>query len=256
MQWWKMFSLKGKTALITGGSRGIGRATAELFAEAGAQVIVSSRNRADLDTVAAGIRERGGHAHAIPAHMGKIEEVENLIAELERRGLTVDVLVNNGAISPLLKGTFCDTTLEYWEKVLEVNLTGPFVLSTRLGRAMAERGGGAIVNVSSTTAYHTTPLLGSYCVSKAGLNTLAQVLAKEFGPQGVRVNTIACGLVETAMGDWTIKNEKSYAFMMQHTPLARHGLPKEIASVALFLASGAASFTTGATLFVDGGVSA
>jgi NAD(P)-dependent dehydrogenase (short-subunit alcohol dehydrogenase family) len=256
MQWWEMFSLKGKTALITGGSRGIGRATAELFAEAGAQVIVSSRNRADLDTVAAGIRERGGQAHAIPAHMGKIEEVEHLIAELERRGLAVDVLVNNGAISPVLKGTFCDTTLEYWEKVLEVNLTGPFLLSTRLGQRMAERGTGAIINVSSTSAYHTTPVLGSYCVSKAGLNTLGQILAKEFGPKGVRVNTIVCGLVESAMGDWTMKNEKAYAFVLQSTPLGRHGVPKEIASVALFLASGAASFTTGATLFVDGGISA
>jgi len=255
MPWWELFSLKDKTALITGGSRGIGRATAELFAEAGAQVIVASRNRADLEAVAAGIRERGGQAHAVPTHLGKIDEVTNLLTELERRGLAVDVLVNNGAISPLLKGTFCDTTLEYWEKVLGVNLTGPFLLSTRLGQRMAERGSGAIINVSSVTAYHPTPLLGSYCVSKAGLNTLAQILAKEFGPKGVRVNTIACGLVESAMGDWTIKNETSYAFMMQNTPLVRHGLPREIASVALFLASGAASFTTGATLFVDGGVS-
>jgi dehydrogenase/reductase SDR family member 4 len=256
MQWWEMFSLKGKTALITGGSRGIGRAIAELFAEAGAEVIVSSRSRADLEAVAAGIRARGGKAHALPAHMGKIEELKNLIAELDRRGLAVDVLVNNGAISPLLKGTFCDTTLEYWEKVMEVNLTGPFVLSTRLGRQMAQRGSGAIINIGSVSAGHPTPLLGSYCVSKIGLNTLGQILAKEFGPKGVRVNTIACGLVESAMGDWTIKDETRYAFVLNNTPLARHGLPREVASVALFLASGAASFTTGATLFVDGGISA
>lgn len=256
MSWWELISLEGKTALVTGGSRGIGQAIAELFAEAGAQVIVSSRNRADLEAVAAGICERGGQAHAIPAHMGKIQEVENLIAELERRGLTVDVLVNNGAISPLLKGTFCDTTLEYWEKVLEVNLTGPFVMSTRLGQRMAERGSGAIINVSSVSAGHRTPLLGSYCVSKIGLNTLGQILAKEFGPKGVRVNTIACGLVESAMGDWTIKDETRYAFVLGNTPLGRHGVPRELASVALFFASGAASFTTGATLFVDGGISA
>lgn len=256
MQWWETFSLKGKTALITGGSRGIGRGIAELFAEAGAQVIVSSRNRADLETVAAGIRERGGHAHAIPAHMGKMEEIERLMAELERRELAVDVLVNNGAISPLLKGTFCDTTLEYWEKVLEVNVTGPFLLSTRLGRKMAERGSGAIINISSVSAAHPTPLLGAYCVSKTGLNTLAQVLAKEFGARGVRVNTIAVGLVESAMGDWTMKDEERYKLVLDNTPLARHGVPREIASVALFFASDAASYTTGATLFVDGGVSA
>ena len=120
---------------------------------------------------------------------------------------------------------------------------------------MAERGSGAIINVSSTGAYHATPPLGSYCVSKSGLNTLTQVLAKEFGPKGVRVNTIVCGLVESAMGDWTIKNEAAYAFVLQTTPLGRHGQPREIASVALFLASEAASFTTGAAIFVDGGVS-
>lgn len=253
MTWWSRFSLEGRTALITGGSRGIGRATAELFAQAGAQVIVSSRNGADLEQVAAAIRASGGRAEAIPAHVGRVEDVEALLAELGRRALQVDILVNNAAISPLMKESFSGTSIEAWQKVMDVNLRGPFLLASRLGRAMAERGSGAIINVSSTGAMRSSPLIGAYCVSKSALNTLTEVFAKEFGPRGVRVNTLTCGLVETAMGDWTIKNEEAYKFCLSLTPLARHSQPDEIAYAALFLASQAGSFVTGENLVVDGG---
>lgn len=253
LAWWESFSLGGRTALVTGGSRGIGRAIAELFAQAGARVIVTSRNGADLEEVAASIRAAGGQAEAIPAHVGRIEDVEALLAELGRRALQVDVLVNNAGISPLMKEPFSGTSPELWQKVMDVNLRGPFLLTARLGRAMAERGSGSIINISSTGATRTTPLIGAYCVSKSALNTLTEVFAKEFGPRGVRVNTITCGLVETAMGDWTIRNEKAYEFCIAMTPLGRHAQPHEVASAALFLASGAASFVTGANLAVDGG---
>lgn len=253
MGWWNRFSLDGKTALVTGGSRGIGASVAELFAQAGARVVVASRNGADLEQVAAAIRASGGRAEAIPAHVGRIEDVEALLAELGRRALHVDILVNNAGISPLMKESFSGTSPELWQKVMDVNLRGPFLLGARLGRAMAERGSGSIINISSTGATRTTPLIGAYCVSKSALNTLTEVFAKEFGPRGVRVNTITCGLVETAMGDWTIRNERAYEFCLSMTPLGRHAQPHEIAYAALFLASGAASFVTGANLAVDGG---
>jgi NAD(P)-dependent dehydrogenase (short-subunit alcohol dehydrogenase family) len=256
MSWWKRFSLDGKTALVTGGSRGIGRAIAELFAEAGAHVVVSSRNRADLHPVVEDIRARGGRADMIAADVGKVEEIENLLAELARHGHAVDVLVNNAGIMPVLDHPFSEATPVSWHHVMDVNLRGPFLLSIRLGRSMAERGAGAIINVSSVAASRPAPSLGPYCVSKAGLNTLTQVLAKELGPKGVRVNALACGLVESAIGDVTIKNAEAHAFVLEMTPLGRHGQPQEIASAALYLASNAGSFTTGTVLVVDGGISA
>ena len=253
MSWWSTFSLEGRTALITGGSRGIGRAIAELFAQAGAHVIVTSRNSADLDQVVASIREGGGVADAIPAHVGKTDDVEALLRELAKRSLDVDVLVNNAAISPVVDGSFSDTSVDLWQKIMDVNLRGPFLLTRRIGAAMAERGAGSIVNISSTGASRTSPLIGAYCISKSGLNTLTEVFAKELGAKGVRVNTLTCGLVETAMGDWTIKNDAAYQFCLNMTPLARHAQPCEIARAALFLASDAAGFVTGTNLAVDGG---
>lgn len=256
MKWWNQFSLEGKTALVTGGSRGIGRAIAELFAQAGAHVVVSSRKLEDLEDVVAGIIAAGGKAEAIPAHVGRIEDVESLLATLKQRGHHVDVLVNNAGTSPPLNGSFSDTPTDAWQKIMDVNLRGPFLLSSRLGRDMMDRGnGGAIINISSVGAKRSSPLIGTYCVSKSALNTLTEVFTKEFGSSGVRVNTISCGLVETAMGDWTIKNDDAYKFCLALTPLGRHSQPSEIAAAALFLASPAASFVTGANLVVDGGAS-
>lgn len=251
--WWEKFSLEGKTALVTGGSRGIGRSTAELLAKAGATVIISSRNGSELEQVAEKIRADGGKALSIPAHIGKVEDVEALLAELERRSLHVDILVNNAGISPVVDAQFSGTSPELWQKIMDVNLRGPFLLGARLGQAMAERGAGSIVNISSAGAVRTSPLIGAYCVSKNALNTVTEVFAKEFGGRGVRVNTLTCGLVETAMGDWTIKDEKAYEFCLNMTPLNRHAQPEEAAYAILFLVSDASSFVTGANLAVDGG---
>lgn len=174
-----IYSIAGKVALITGGSRGIGQSIAELFAERGAEVIICSRKQQDLDVVAAGIRAKGGKAHAIQAHVGKLDDIERLVGLLDERGLAVDVLVNNAGISPPNAGTFCDTTPALWDKIMEVNVRGPFFLTAALGRKMAERGSGAIVNISTTSALMAQPEIGAYCVSKAALNTMTRCFARE-----------------------------------------------------------------------------
>jgi len=247
-------SLEGRTALITGASRGIGRAIADLFAQHGAEVILCSRKQESLDEAAAAIRASGGKAHAIAAHMGRQQDIRALLQDLAARSLHVDILVNNAGISPPNTGTFCDTTPALWDKIMEVNVRGPFFLTAALGRKMAQRGRGSIVNISTTSALMAQPEIGAYCVSKAALNTMTRCFARELGPQGVRVNAISCGVIQTAMGDHTMNDPQRYADMMKINPLKRVGYPEEVAAAALFLASDASSYSSGVILQVDGGV--
>jgi len=256
MSWQEEFSLRGKTALITGGSRGIGRAVAELYAEAGAEVIVSSRKQEALEEVATAIRAKGGKAHAIAAHVGHPEEIDTLLRTLDEKGLQIDILVNNAGINPPVSHGLPDTTIELWDKIMSVNLRGPFFLTAALGKRMVARGGGVIVNMSSITSIQPVPELGVYCIAKSGLNTLTRLFAREFGPGGVRVNAIAAGVIDTAMGKYTTENEENLSHVMMMTPLKRIGAPSEIAAVALFLASELGSFTTGSIVHVDGGMMA
>ena len=249
-----ILSLEGKTALITGGSRGIGRAIADLFAEHGAEVILCSRKQESLDEAAAAIRAKGGKAHAIAAHMGKQDDIRALLQKLAARSLNVDVLVNNAGISPPHDEDLVDTTEALWDKIMDVNLKGPFFLSAAIGKQMAERGGGAIVNISTTSALMAQPGIGVYCVSKAGLNMVTRCFARELGPKGVRVNAISCGVIKTAMGDHTLNDPQRFADMMKINPLKRVGYPEEVARTALFLASDASSYSSGVILQVDGGV--
>ena len=247
-------TLAGKVALITGASRGIGLAIAERFVDEGAQVILVSRKQDQLDDVAAQLRSRGATAHPIAAHMGKLDDVRALVDTLDTRGLAVDVLVNNAGISPPHEGSLTDTTEALWDKVMDVNLKGPFFLTAAIGKRMAARGGGTVVNISTTSALMAQPEIGTYCISKAGLNTMTRCFARELGPQGVRVNAISCGVIKTAMGDHTLNDPGRYADMMKINPLKRPGYPDEVASTALFLATEASSYSTGLILQVDGGV--
>ncbi|HLS80104.1 MAG TPA: SDR family oxidoreductase [Steroidobacter sp.] len=249
-----ILSLEGKTALITGGSRGIGRAIADLFAEHGAEVVLCSRKQESLDKAAAEIRAKGGKAHAIAAHMGKQEDIRALLQKLAANSLNVDILVNNAGISPPHDEDLVDTTEALWDKIMDVNLKGPFFLSAAIGKQMAERGGGAIVNISTTSALMAQPGLGVYCVSKAGLNMVTRCFARELGPKGVRVNAISCGVIKTAMGDHTLNDPQRLADMMKINPLKRIGYPEEVAKTALFLVSDASSYSSGVILQVDGGV--
>jgi NAD(P)-dependent dehydrogenase (short-subunit alcohol dehydrogenase family) len=247
-------TLAGKVALITGASRGIGLAIAERFVDEGAEVVLVSRKQAQLDEVAAALRARGGKAHAIAAHMGRLDDVRELVCQLDERGLVVDVLVNNAGISPPHTESLADTTEALWDKVMEVNLKGPFFLTAAIGKRMAERGRGTVVNISTTSALMAQPEIGVYCISKAGLNMMTRCFARELGPRGVRVNAISCGVIKTAMGDHTLNDPQRYADMMKINPLKRVGLPEEVASTALYLATEASSYSTGLILQVDGGV--
>lgn len=204
-------SIAGKVALVTGGSRGIGQAIAELFARRGAEVVVCSRKQESVDAVAASIRATGGPAHAFAAHVGKLEEIERLLARLEERG--------------------------------------PFFLTAAIAKQMARRGkGGAIVNISTTSALMAQPEIGAYCVSKAALNAMTRVFARELGPKGIRVNGISCGVIKTVMGEHTLSDPQRYADFMRISPIKRPGLPEEVAAAALFLACAASSYTSGEIL--------
>ena len=166
----------------------------------------------------------------------------------------MDVLVNNAGISPPHDEALADTTEALWDKVMDVNLKGPFFLTGALGKRMAARGGGSIINISTTSALMSQPEIGAYCISKAALNCATRCYAREFGPQGVRVNAISCGVIRTAMGDHTLNDPERCADMLKINPLKRAGLPEEVARAVLFFASEASSYSTGTIFQVDGGV--
>lgn len=246
------FSLAGRTAIVTGGSRGIGRAVALAFAEHGADVAVASRKRAGLEAVKTEIERLGRNSLAIPCHMGKAEDVKNLAARVLDAWGRVDILVNNAATNPVF-GPFVETDESAWEKVMDVNLKGPFLLSKAVAASMIGHRAGKIINVSSNEALVPNPNLGTYSISKAALITQTRVLARDLGKHGICVNCIAPGLVETRFASALFEDQQLYEYYMNKIALQRHGQPDDIAGTAVFLASDASNFMTGHTLVVDGG---
>jgi NAD(P)-dependent dehydrogenase (short-subunit alcohol dehydrogenase family) len=251
----RFFSLNGKVALITGGSRGIGRAIALAFGEAGADVVVSSRNKRppELEKVAEEIRAKGRRALAIPAHVGKREDVQNLVQKTLQEFGRIDILVNNAGANPVLS-SMVDLEEEAFEKVLEVNLRGAFLMSKAVAQEMIKQGGGRIINISSVSGLRArADGTGAYCISKAAMNMMTQVMARELAGYNILVNAIAPGSIKTEFSrvNWTDPERR--AQRIREIELKRFGEPEEVAGLALFLASAASSFVTGEIIRVDGG---
>jgi NAD(P)-dependent dehydrogenase (short-subunit alcohol dehydrogenase family) len=244
-----LFDLTGRVAVITGATRGLGRAIAGAFSQAGADVVVVSRKAEACEKVAAELRADGGSAVGRPCHVGHWDELAALADGIHGQFGRIDVLVNNAGISPVY-GRLSDVSQELWDKVFAVNLKGPFRLSALVGERMADRDGGSIINVSSTGAVRPTGDIVPYAAAKAGVNVMTIGLADALGPK-VRVNAIMPGPFLTSISrDWDMAK---LAQRTQTFPLRRLGEAHEIVGAALYLASDASSFTTGTVLTVDGG---
>ena len=245
-----LFDLTGKVALVTGGSRGLGRAITLAFAARGANVVIASRKAENCAAVATEAEALGAQALPHPCHVGHWDELAGLADAAYAAFGQVDVLVNNAGMSPLYP-KLSAVTEELFDKVIGVNLKGPYRLSALIGERMAAGGGGAIINVSSTAAVQATPDSEPYGAAKAGVNSLTLSLARAYAPK-VRVNSIQAGPFLTDISRaWDMAAFERNA--KQRIALQRGGQPQEVVGAALYLASDAGSFTTGAILRVDGG---
>jgi NAD(P)-dependent dehydrogenase (short-subunit alcohol dehydrogenase family) len=249
-----LFDLTGKVAIITGSSRGIGRAIAERMAEHGAKVVVSSRKAAACEEVAKSINERHGvgAATVIPANISSKDDLQNLVNVTNEKLGQIDVLVCNAASNPYY-GPMADITDEQLRKILDNNIVSNHWLISFVVPQMIARKDGAIIIVSSVGGLRGTPVLGAYAISKAADFQLARNLAIEYGPHNVRVNCIAPGLIKTDFARALWDNPETLKNYSGKTPLRRIGQPDEIAGAAVFLASAAGSFITGQNIVVDGG---
>ncbi|HMS59035.1 MAG TPA: glucose 1-dehydrogenase [Tepidiformaceae bacterium] len=248
------FSLAGKVAIVTGGSRGIGRSIAVGLAEAGADVVVAARKLEALEESVAAISATGRKGIAIPTNVREMDALQNLIDQTKAQLGRVDILVNNAATNPVF-GPVANLDERAWDTVMNTNVRSLFFLSKMARAAMLEHGqGGSIINVSSTGGFRASGGLGAYSVSKAAVIMLTQVCAKEWGKDGIRVNCIAPGLIKTEFSRALWDNEAArQGGANAGAPLGRIGMPDEMAGAAVYFASAASSFTTGQTLVLDGG---
>jgi len=247
----QQFSLAGCNAIITGSTRGIGLAIAQEFLQAGATVTVCSRKQEGVDAALEQLQDHAECVQGVTAHVGKRESLEALVSAAGRRFGPVQVLVNNAGTNPYF-GPIVDSTESAWDKTMDVNLKGPYLLSKMVAKQMTE--GGSIINIASIAGLTALENQGIYSVSKAALIMLTKVMARELGKQKIRVNAICPGLIKTRLSEamWTDpKVEKSLTSLKA---LGRIGTPDELTGAAIYFASEASSFTTGAVLQVDGGM--
>jgi NAD(P)-dependent dehydrogenase (short-subunit alcohol dehydrogenase family) len=249
-----LIELKDKVAIVSGASRGIGEAIALAFADAGASVVVSSRKLEGVEAVAAKIKERGHPALALAAHVGRPEECKSLIGKTVERFGKVDVLVNCAGTNPYF-GPMIGIDGGAYDKTFEVNLRGAVEATRAFAQHVIDRKGtGSVVNIASVAGIRAAPMQGVYGMTKAAMISMTQSLAVELGPSGIRVNAIAPGLIETKLAAALTSSPELVARITSSTAVGRIGQPGELAGAALFLASDAASYVTGHTLVVDGGL--
>jgi NAD(P)-dependent dehydrogenase (short-subunit alcohol dehydrogenase family) len=249
-----LIELKDKIAIVSGASRGIGEAIALAFADAGAKVVVSSRKLEGVEGVAKKIRDRGHEALALAAHVGQPEQCKSLIGKTVEQFGRVDVLVNCAGTNPYF-GPMIGIDGGAYDKTFEVNLRGAVEATRAFAQHVIERNGrGSVVNIASVAGMRAAPMQGVYGMTKAAMISMTQSLAVELGPSGIRVNAIAPGLIETKLAAALTSSPELVERITSRAAIPRIGQPEELAGAALFLASDAASYVTGHTLVVDGGL--
>lgn len=247
----EMFSLKSKVALVTGAGKGIGRAIALGLARAGADVVLVSRTRADLEEVASEIRACGSKALPIETDIRHAPEVQTMVTRSLDAFSRIDILVNSAGT--MVKKLVLDLTEEEWDRVLDTNLKGYFLCTQAVGREMIKANRGNIINISSVRNQVTLPALAPYSASKGGVTMLTKTLALEWLKYNIRVNEIAPGYMNTPMTAYLKKNREEYEMTLKRVPMNRWGDPEELAGAAIFLASDASTYMTGQTIYIDGG---
>ena len=247
-----LFDLSGKVALVTGASRGIGAATAQLLAAFGAHVVVSSRKLDACEAVVEALKGDGGQATALAAHIGETASIDALFDQLSERKLIPDILVNNAAANPYF-GPMLDMPMTAFDKTVEVNIKGYFYTSMKAARLMRERGGGAIVNVASINGRRAAPGQGVYSLTKAAILSMTEGFAKELAPHKIRVNAVMPGLTDTKFAGALTQNDALLKQLLRMIPMGRVAQPGEIAPMIAFLCTPAASYITGGSFAVDGG---
>ena len=247
------FSLAGKVALVTGASRGIGAAIARAYAQAGADVAVTARSREALEAVAAGVERLGRRALVATCDVTRGDEIARCVGSVEDAFGRIDVLVNNAG-GPVFNAPVLELRDAGWQRLIDLNLTSVFRFCRLVGRGMVDRGSGSVVNVASVVANRPWPALADYSAAKAVVLILTQVLALEWGAAGVRVNAITPGWVMTDINRAFLEAERDRRLALDSVPMGRLGETEDIVGAAMFLASDASAYVTGANLAIDGGL--